>query len=372
MAIEIREAKTGSDLKTFVKLPFTVYRGNPYWVPPIIKDEWKGLQPQHNPAFKHCDAAFWIALKDGKAVGRIGAIINHAYNEKTGDKTGRFSRLEAIDDFEVFERLLSTAEKWLKEKGMTQVHGPLGFSNLDLQGMLVEGFDHLPSIASVYHLPYYKEHLEKLGYEKEIDWVEFRLTIRDIPEKALKMNELIKQRYGLKVLSFETTKELQPWGEKIFRVLNRAFAELFSVVAFDDELIRYYSDRYMKLLNPKYVKIILGNDGEVAGFIVALPSLSEAFQKAGGKLFPFGFRHILKAMKRPQVIDLLLTGIEPQFQSKGYSAILITELQKVLIANGIKYSETTGIFETNNEAINHWKSYEHIQHKRKRCFRKTL
>jgi len=186
------------------------------------------------------------------------------------------------------------------------------------------------------------------------------------------MNELIKKRYNLEVINFQSSKDLMIYGVKIFKVLNSAFADLFSVVAFDDEMINYYVNRYVKLLNPKFVKIILNEDKELVGFIIGLPSLSEAFQKAKGKLFPFGFFHIMKALKKPSVVDLMLTGIDPQYQSKGVSAILIAELQKTMLDHGVVHVETTGIFETNHEAINHWKSYDHIQHKRKRCFKKNL
>ncbi|NSW46274.1 MAG: hypothetical protein HPY79_10720 [Bacteroidales bacterium] len=372
MDIKICEVKTRRDIEHFVKFPFSIYKENPFWVPPIIADEVKGLMPEHNPAFRHCKAKFWLAFDQHKIVGRIGAIINYDYNKKMQQNVGRFSRFECVNNIEVASLLLQTAEEWLKSEGMEIVMGPLGFNNLDHQGMLVEGFDHIPSIASEYHMPYYHEFCEQLGYVKEIDWVEFRLTVKDIPEKALKMNELIKQRHKLNVLSFNNTKQLLPYGKQIFKVLNAAFAELFSVVAFDDEMVNYFVNRYIKLLNPKFVKLIENEHKEIIAFIIGLPSLSEAFQKANGKLFPFGFWHILRAIKHPQVVDLMLTGIEPSYQSKGVSAILITELQKTMLEHGVKYAETTGIFETNHEAINHWKSYEHIQHKRKRCYKKNL
>ncbi|HNV95944.1 MAG TPA: N-acetyltransferase [Bacteroidales bacterium] len=372
MDIKIQEVSSKADIKKFVKFPFNVYKGNNYWVPPIIADEIKSLMPAYNPAFKHCKAKFWLAIDGQSVVGRIGAIINFDYNKKMQQNIGRFSRFECVNNIEVAALLFQTAEQWLKNEGMDIVMGPLGFNNLDHQGMMVEGFDHLPSIASEYHMPYYKDFCEQLGYTKEIDWVEFRLTVRDIPEKALKMNELIKQRHKLNVLTFNKIKELLPYGNQIFKVLNAAFAELFSVVAFDDEMVHYFVNRYLKLLNPKFVKLIENDNKEIVAFIIGLPSLSEAFQKANGKLFPFGFIHILKAIKHPQVVDLMLTGIEPSYQSKGVSAILITELQKTMLEHGVKYSETTGIFETNHDAINHWKSYEHIQHKRKRCFKKDL
>lgn len=373
MSVLIREANDKSDLKQFVEFQFKLYKGNKYWVPPIKKDEIKCLMPEHNPAFEFCKAKFWLAYKGSQCVGRIGGIINEKYNEKTGEKTGRFTRVEFINDAEVSSKLFETVENWATAQGMTAMHGPLGFTNLDHQALLIEGFDHLPSIASEYHLPYYKGHLEKLGYEKEIDWVEFRLKIEDsIPEKALRLNEIIKKRYGLHTLSFTKTSELKSYGKRVFHVLNDAFDGIFSMVRLNDKMIDYYINRYFSMLNPKFVKIVEDKNRQVVGFIIALPSLSKAMQKANGKLFPFGFYHIMKALKNPIEMDLVLTGVSPKMQGMGVAVLLISELQKVFIQHRIKYVETTGIIETNHKAIQHWKDYDHIQHKRKRCFRKEL
>jgi hypothetical protein len=255
---------------------------------------------------------------------------------------------------------------------MIGVHGPLGFTNLDHQAILIEGFDHLPSIASEYHLPYYKEHFEKAGYEKEMDWVEFRLKLeKEIPEKALKLNDMIQRRYNLNVVHFSSKEEMKAYANKIFDLLNTAFSELFSFVPMSPRLSQFYINKYFNILNPEFVKVI-EKEGEVIGFIVSLPSLSEAMQKAKGKLLPFGWWHLSKALKNPKVVDLLLTGIHPDWQAQGVSAILITELQKVMQKHGVEFVETTGMIETNEKAINHWKNYDHIQHKRKRCFRKMF
>ena len=371
MSVTIREATTTADLKLFAKLPFKLYKGNKFWVPPMIDDEVKSLMPSANPAFKFCKAKFWLAFKNGKCVGRIGGIINQLDIDKTGKKMARFSRTEFIDDAEVVRALFEVAEKWARENGMEGIHGPLGFTNLDHQAMLVEGFDHLPSIASEYHLPYYHSQVEKLGYEKEIDWVEFRLTIQAVPEKATRLNEVIKQRFGLKVITFKSKSEMVPYSKKIFELLNTAFADLFSMVALSDDMIQFYIKKYFNILNPEFIKVI-EKDGEVVGFIIGLPSLSEAMQKANGKLLPFGWWHLMKALKSPTVVDLLLTGIHPKYQGQGVPALLITELQQTMIAKGVKYAETTGIIETNQKAIQVWQNYEHIQHKRKRCYIKMF
>jgi len=370
--LEIREVKSEKDIKNFVNFQFDLYKNNKYWVPPIKSDEIKALKPETNPAFEFCDAKFWTAWKDGKCVGRIGAIINYDYNKKIGKKMGRFSRFEFIDDKEVSKTLLETAESWLKEQKMEAVHGPLGFTNFDNQGLLIEGFDYLPSIASVMHFPYYQKHIEDMGYGKEIDWVEFRLKMgKEIPAKATRLANIIKERNNLEVLKFKTKEELKTVMVNVFKLLNEAFAELPYVAPFSENLINYYADKYFKVINPEYV-IVIKKEGTIVAFIVGMPSLSKAMQKAKGKLFPFGFIHILNAMKNPEEMDLLLTGVHPDYQKLGLPAILINELQSVIMKHNIKYVETTGMFETNTKGITHWKSYDHIQHKRRRCFVKEF
>lgn len=372
MSVTIKEVKTSSDYKAFVRFQFDLYKGNAYWVPPIFKDEVKAIQRDYNPAFQFCATKFWLAYKGDKVAGRIGAIVNQLALEKEGENVGRFTRTEFINDNEVVDKLFATAEKWLIEQGMRKVQGPLGFTNLDHQGMLIEGFDHLPSAASEYHLSYYKDQLERLGYEKEIDWVEFRLFIKEVPEKAQRVADMMIKRNNLEVRHFETSKQLEPYAKQLFSLFNEAFSELFSVIPLNEQMIDYYINRYLILMNPQFVKLVFDQDKKLVAFIIGLPSLSEALQKAKGKIFPFGWWHIRKALKHPKVVDLMLTGITPEYQGKGVAAILINELQKVMLAHGVKDVETTGIFETNTKAIQNWKNYDHIQHKRKRCWKKTL
>lgn len=372
MNIEIKEVVEKKHFNDFVNVQFSIYKNNKFWVPPIKKDEIKALKSEFNPAFRFCKAKFWVAYKDNKCVGRIGAIINEQYNKKTGEKIGRFSRSEFINDDEVVALLFNTAENWLKNQGMTAVQGPLGFTNLDHQGMLVEGFDHLPSAASEYHLPYYQEQLVKLGYEKEIDWVEFRLFLEGMPEKAKRGAEIVKQRSNLTVKSFTKTKELQPYSIQLFEILNEAFNELPFVVQLDKQMIDYYVNRYLMLLNPEFIKLVFDEDTNLIAFIIGLPSLSEGLQKAKGSLFPFGWYHLNKALKHPKVIDLMLTGILPKYQAKGVTAVLFYELHEVMEKYGVTEMETTGVFETNQKVIQNWKNYKHLQHKRKRCWKKNL
>jgi hypothetical protein len=368
----IKEVKTKREIRQFVNFQFDLYKGDRFWVPPLKSDEIKYLKAETNPSMEFCDAKFWTARKDKKCVGRIAAIINHEYNKKTSDLKGRISKVEFVDDPAVSAALFSTAENWLREKGMTSVHGPLGFNNLDTQGLLIEGFDHLPSIASVYHKKYYQKHFEDLGYTKENDWVEFRLTLGELAlNKGKRGAEIIKKRFGFEVLKFTSTDELKKYVKPVFNILNNAFQELPYVSTFNDKMIDRIGKKYFKILNPKFVKMIKKEDRIIA-FIIGMPSLSEAMQKAGGKLFPFGYYHILKALKNPQVVDLLLTGVDPEFHTTGAAVILLAEMQDEMMRHGITQMETTGMFESNHVAISNWKNYEHIQHKRRRCFVKSL
>ncbi len=372
MALELREVKTEADAKAFVRLPFNLYQGNAFWVPPMKADEQKMLFSKTNPAFNFCEAKFWLAYRNGGCVGRIGGIINTLYNEKTGDAMARFSRLELLNDPEVATLLLHTAEEWAKEKGMKGVHGPLGFINLDNQGVLVEGFDRLASIGSVYHLPYYQQLLEQNGYEKEIDWLEFRLTVAGAAvDKAERGSQLIKKRYEMEVMHFKRIEDLMPHADTIFEILNDSFVDLPYVTALPREMMHFYKEKFLKFLNPEFVKLVKMK-GEIIGFVIGIPSLSEAMQKAGGSLFPFGFLHILSDRKGKEVLDQMLTGVRKEHMATGAGVVLMAELQKQMLAKGMRYIETTGIFETNQNAIANWKNYEHIQHKRKRVYHKLF
>lgn len=363
---------SAGDRSAFVDFQFDLYRNKALWIPPMKKDEFSALDPVLNPAYSFCDAAFWMVMKDGKAAGRIGAIINRAYNEKTGKSYGRINRIEFIDDAAVFDLLIRTAVDWLSSKGAKIVHGPLGFSNLDTQGLLIEGFDHMPSIASVYHMPYYQAHFERAGFMKENDWLEFRLKLStQAVDKASRGMELLKKRYGFNIVEVSSRSELKKYTPRIFEILNASFTELPYVAKLDEGMVRLYSKKYFDILVPEFVTMV-EKDGVVIGFFIGLPSLSEAMIKARGRLWPFGIFHIMKALKKPSVIDMLLTGVLPEFQSSGVAVLLIGELQKRMTRRGIDTMETTGVFESNYNVISNWKNYDHIQHKRRRCYYKEI
>lgn len=372
MSLSIREVESAKDRKDFVAFQFNLYNGHPYWVPPMRKDEMKALHPSTNPAFSFCKAKAWLVEDEGKVKGRIMAIVHEPYNEKTGVKYGRFNRIEFEDDEAVFDLLIDTAMAWFREKGMEKIHGPLGFSNLDTQGLQIEGFDHLPSIASVYHLPYYKDHFDRRGFNKENDWVEFRLTLTEEPvNKANRGIPLIKRRYGFESVEMASKEELKQYAPRIFQILNKAFADLPYVAELNEEMIRSYTEKYFNMLDPRFITLVK-KDGELVGFFIGMPNLSYAMKKAGGKLFPFGFLHLMKALKKPTAIDMMLTGVLPEYQASGVAVILIGELQKRMLNLGIKYMETTGVFESNQNVIANWKNYENEQYKRRRCYVKDL
>lgn len=370
--MKIKEVKTNSDRKKFVNFQYELYKGQKNWVPPLKKGELHYLDPKHNPAFKYNEAKFYIAERNGKVVGRIGAAISPAYNKKTGKKYVRIVKPEFIDDKEVFDALIKKVEDFGRERQMELCHGPLGFTNLDNQGLLIEGFDELQSIASVYHLPYYKEHFERLGYEKENDWVEFRLKLtEDVIKKGVRVSEIIKKRYGFETLHFSSSDQMKQYANDIFKILNEAFSVLPYVVELNEEMRNYYINKYFDVLKPEFVKV-LRKDDEIVGFIIAVPSMSLAMQKANGHLFPFGIIHLMKARKHNDVADLFLTAVAKKYQNTGVAVVEFAEMQNALWENGIREMETTGVFEQNKEVINNWKSFEHRQHKRRRCFVKKL
>ncbi len=373
MAYSLVNVDSEEKVQEFIDFQYELYKNDKLWVPSIKKEEFSMICYKINPAYKHCDAKFWFIENKGKVVGRIGAIINHRYNKEKQLKIGRFNRFECIDDFEAAEFLFGVATKWLKENGMEKVVGPLGFNNLDQQGLLIEGHDFLPSIGSVYHKKYYQGFIERLGFDKEIDWVEFRLTVgEEAHAKALRGAEILGKRNNIKVRHFKNQDELKPFGNIIFDIMNESFDVLPFVSRFDEGLKEFYSKKYTSFLNPNFVKIAEINS-EPIGFVIGMPSMSVALQKAKGKLFPFGFYHLQKARKgNADTLDQLLTGVKKQFHSTGAAVVLQAELQSEMLKHRMKYIETTGIFETNEKAINNWKNYEHIQHKRRRTFTKDI
>lgn len=360
-------------LKKFVTLPYRLYKDDPLWATPMLDDELQMLRKESNPAYKFCDVGLWIAERDGIVVGRIGAIINHKWIEKNGRKCGRLTRFECEENSETARLLIQTAEKWLVGHGMDIVHGPLGFSNLDHQGLLIAGFNHRPSAASDYGKSYYQSFFHNNGYVKEIDWLEFRLTIpNELPPKAQRVARIVENRTGIKARSLRDKKELKQYAPKIFNLFNEAFAQLFGTYEFSEEMKKFYINKFLPIIDAKYVVVAEDENNNLVAFIIAMPGLAEALNKAKGNLWPFGWWHIMKAYRNPKEIDLLLTGIKPEIQRQGIAALLMERLWQICKINNIAFAETTSMLENNHVAIQMWKSFDHIQHKRKRCFMKIL
>lgn len=350
-----------------------MYEGNEYWVPPPRGDELKSLRWDKNPAFEFCDAAYWLAHDKGKIVGRIAGIINKKGNEKWHSKAARFGWFDFVDDNEVSSSLLGEVEKWAAQNGMNSVHGPLGFTDMDGEGVLVEGFNEVSTLGALYNYPYYSKHIENAGYIKDADWVEYQVNApKELNPEVERVAEIAARRYNLKVLKVKKAKELLPYAKEIFNVLNDAYKDLYGFVELSDRQIDMYVKQYFGFILPEYVPVVLDSNGRVAAFGITMPSLSKAFQKNRGRLFPFGFIPVLRAMKNNKDADLYLTAVRPDMQNKGVNAILINEVAKVFVNNKIERVETNRELEGNAKVQAQWKFFDRRQHKRRRCYKKEL
>ena len=311
-------APTKSELRKYVKFQIDLYEDNPYFVPPLIFDDVNTLLPDVNPAFDFCEAQSFMAYRAGRPAGRITAIINHQLNEKTGRREARFGFVDFVDDPKVSEALFAAAEDWARAHGATEIIGPMGFSDMDHEGMLIEGFDEMGTMATIYNYPYYQTHVERLGYEKDTDWVEFRIKVPDkVPDKMTRIAKIVMQKYGLKILKYTSAKKIKAeYGEALFKLINEAYASLYGYSALSDRQINYYVDMYLSLVRLDYISVVVDNDGKLIGIGISIPSLSEALRKAKGKLFPFGWWHLLRAIRgKNEVVDLLLIAVKPEYQT---------------------------------------------------------
>jgi GNAT superfamily N-acetyltransferase len=369
----ITEVKTVQQLKKFIHFPYKLYAGNKFWVPPLISDQMNILMRDRNPAFEFCEAVYWLAYNGNKIVGRIAGIINHRYNEIWGRKMAKFGWMDFIDDEEVSGALLKTVEAWAREKGMDCLCGPLSFCGMDPEGVLIEGFEELSTISTQYNYPYYMKHFERLGYRKETDWVEFDLKVpQEIPEKVDRLGEVVLKRSKLRIAETKKAKDLLPYGKELFALINETYKDLEGAVPMTDRQIDVYIKQYFSYISTEYIKIILDENNKIAAFGIGMPSLSKAFQKARGRLFPFGFLHILRAIKKNDCVDLYLVAVRPDLQNKGINAILMTEVNKACIRNGIDRVESGGELEENTKVQAFWKHYDARQHKRRRSYIKDL
>lgn len=377
MSVVIKKVSTKSDLKKFIRFNYEFYKGNPYSVPDLYSDMVDTLSREKNAAFEFCEADYFLAYRDGKIVGRVAAIINHRANETWQKKTVRFGWIDFVDDAEVSDALIDTVKAWGRERGMQEIEGPLGFTDMDSEGMLIEGFDQLSTMATIYNYPYYPVHMERMGFEKSADWVEMKIYIPDaIPEKHKRISDIIQRKYNLRVRKLTDKKDVIKSGvaHEIFRLINDAYAPLFGFSRMTEAQIDQYVNVYIPVLDLRMVTLVETEGGEIVAVGISMPSLSEALQKAKGKFFPFGWYHLLKALKwnRPKVLDLLLVAVRPDYQSKGVNALLFTDLIPVYQEMGFEYAESNPELEDNGRVQNQWQYFKTEQHKRRRCFKQSL
>ena len=363
------------ELTDYVKFGIDLYKNNPYYVPPLISDDVATLTPSKNPAFDFCDSQSFMAYRDGRPVGRITAIVNRLLNEKSGKKEARFGFVDYVDDAEVADSLFDAAEDWARSKGMTEMVGPMGFSDMDHEGMLIEGFNEMGTMATIYNHPYYRSHVERRGYTKDTDWVEYRITIPDrIPEKMQRIAELVMRKYNLRIVKYTSGKKIKAeYGEAIFELINEAYSDLYGYSPLTRRQIEYYIDMYLGLLRLDYVSLVVDASDRLIGVGVTIPSLSAALRKSGGKLLPLGWWHLLRAMKgHNDVVDLMLIAVRPEYQSKGVNSLFFYDLLNLYIRDGVKFAETNLELEENLNVQSQWEYFERRLHRRRRAFRKQL
>ncbi|GAK78016.1 MULTISPECIES: GNAT family N-acetyltransferase [Nonlabens] len=371
--IEIKRITAKADIKKFVKFQQELYQDNTYYVPPIVNDEMSNFDPEKNQVFKNADCWLFLAYEGKKIVGRIAAIINYVeINEQKKSKM-RFGWLDMIDDIEVTKALLDKVHQIGKEKELEFVEGPVGFSNMDKAGLLIKGFEELSTMITWYNAPYYKEHLEQLGYEKAAEWVEFKFKPPNpIPEKINKFADIIGRRYKLKTLKFKSTKEILPYVDDMFDLLNKTYSQLVTFVPIQQYQIDLYKEKYLPFINPDFLELVVDEKGKLIGFAITMPSFSKALQKANGKLFPLGFLHLLKAKKKNDRAAFYLIGIDPEYQGKGVTAMMFRNVTQNFIDYGITLCETNPELEDNLAVQASWKNYDPILHKRRRTYRKDI
>lgn len=374
MKVTIKEVRTKKDLRAFVHFPNLLYKDNPYYVPQIESMDRNTLTPSRNHAFEVCEGKYWLAYDEGGAVvGRVEGIINHRYNEKTGDKICRFGWIDFIDDRCVSKALMDTVECYAKEKGMDIVNGPMGFLEFDAAGVLVEGYDKLPTAYGKYNAPYYESHLTEMGYVKDADYVEYLIKVPEvIPERYARMAELVSIKNSLHQAELRNRTDLEPYLDGLFRCLNAAYGHLHGFSELSIGQCDDLKKQFLSNINVDYVSIVLDADEQVVGFGVALPSLSKAMQKAQGSLFPLGWWHMLKALTQNDTLDLLLIAIDEKYKNKGVNAMIFDKFAQGITRNGIKYIESTRELEDNTSVQNLWRYLEHDLTKRARTYVKRI
>lgn len=368
--ITVKEISTKKELKQFVKFPFQLYKNNKYWVPPIIKDEIDSFDKSKNPVFEHADARFFLAYKNNQIVGRIISITNWIEIKEQQIKKMRFGWFDFIDDINVSSALLNKIIEIGKQNNLKFVEGPSGFSNLDKAGVLTYGFDHIGTMITWYNYAYYPEHFKRLGYQKSSTFLENYFLIKNVKHEAFtRISKIVKKKYKLKVLNFTSTKQIIPYVDEMFALFNISYSKLSSFVPMTDAQIEYFKKKYLPYINPEYIKFVIDENEKMVSFAITMPSFSKALQKAKGKLFPFGFLHLLQAKKHSEDIIFYLIGVQPEYQKKGGTAIIFDEFFKLCIKKGIKKAIRTPELEENKDIHLLWKNFKPITHKIRSTFK---
>ena len=373
--IFVKKVINKSDFQDFVMFPSKLYKNSKYWVSPIINEELEMMDKEKNPVFKNADAEYYLAIKNDVIVGRIAAIVNWVEVKEQKKNKVRFGWYDVIDDIEVSKKLLDAVIQFGKERELSFIEGPVGFSNMDKAGLLTYGFNELNTMITWYHNPYQKEHLEKLKMKKLAEWVEYRIQIyseKDAPKKVKKFSNLIMKRYNLKALNFKKTKDLVPYMDEMFDLLNKTYNTLQTFVPIQQYQIDHYKDRYLRYIHPEFIKSVADKDGNLIAFAITMPSFSRALKKMNGKLFPFGFLRILKSQWFNNRASLYLIGVHPEYQNKGVTAILFNDLQSMFNKRGIKEVETNPELIENKSIQAFWKNYESVLHKKRCTFTKEI
>ena len=380
--IAVSQITSSKEMRAFVRFNYELYKDCPQAVPDLLEDTLETFDPRRNPAFRFCEAAFFLARKDGRIVGRVAAIINTRANTRWERQDVRFGWIDFIDDIEVSRALLEAVEQWGRQRGMTRIVGPLGFTDLDPEGMLTEGYDQLSTLCSIYNYPYYPQHIAKLGFEKEVGWVERKVFIPRGEHEANKAKyfriaQMVEQRYGFRLRHFRNKREIKKGGyvKKMLDVVNRAYVDLYGFSQLDDQQKEWYASRFLMLLDRRFLSVVENAEGEIIGIGVCMPSLSRAVQKAKAKLFPFGWWHIVSELyfkRKHQILDMLLVGVLPEYQEKGANALFFADMIPGGISGGYEWAETNPQLEDNLAGQMQWKNLDCCIHKRRAVFAKKL
>lgn len=364
------------ELKRFVQFGIDLYKGNDCYVPPLISEEVDTLRPDKNPAFDYCRATAFMAYDEaGKPVGKIAVIINDLVNERSSRKEARFGFVDFVDSDEVADALFAAAEQWAANQGMTEMIGPMGFTDMDHEGMLIEGFDRMGTMATIYNYPYYPVQLERMGYKKDIDWVEYRIKVPDaVPEKHLRIAEIVKKKYGLRSVKFTSRKKIkEKYGRALFELINEAYDDLYGYSPLNDRQIEYYIDSYLGIIRLDCLSVIVDSDDKLVALGISMPSMSQALRKAGGKMLPFGWYHLLNGIYgKNDVVDLLLIAVKKEYMSRGVNAMIFADLIPIFQREGYKEAESNIELETNESVKLQWQYFDYTQHRRRRAYRKQL